>query len=191
MPEEFGEHLIRDQKPFLHPESLQILQIHSFMMVLLLFSSPHSFSTVQVRGLGRSWQKLHFVLSDTCWCSFWNIILLEDPTLAIIRFKKKNIYIYIYLSHTQLHREYITSSEMYSLHLTHPKWTHTGAVGSHVTAPGEQLGVRCLAQGHLSRGIEGGYSPPTNNPCRTWDSNPQPSANKSDLLSIRPRLPHF
>ncbi len=25
------------------------------------------------------------------------------------------------LSHTQLHREYITSSEMYSLHLTHPK----------------------------------------------------------------------
>ncbi len=92
-----------------------------------------------------------------------------------------------YLSHTQLHREYITSSEMYSLHLTHPKWTHTRAVGSHVTAPGEQLGVRCLAQGHLSRGIEGGYSP--NNPCRTWDSNPQPSDYKSDSLSIRTRLP--
>ncbi len=36
---------------------------------------------------------------------------------------------------------------------------HTpGAVGSHVTAPGEQLGVRCLAQGHLSHGIEGGES---------------------------------
>ncbi len=32
-------------------------------------------------------------------------------------------------------------------------------------------------------------TPPTNNPCRTWDSNPQPSAYKSDLLSIRPRLP--
>ncbi len=32
---------------------------------------------------------------------------------------------------------------------------HTpGAVGSHVAAPGEQLGDRCLAQGsHLSRGI--------------------------------------
>ncbi len=28
---------------------------------------------------------------------------------------------YFYLSLTQLHREYITSSEMYSLHLTHPK----------------------------------------------------------------------
>ncbi len=45
MPEEFGEHLTRDQRPFLHTESLQILQIHSSMLVLLLFSSPHSFST--------------------------------------------------------------------------------------------------------------------------------------------------
>ncbi len=26
-----------------------------------------------------------------------------------------------YLSHTRLYRDYITSSEMYSLHLTHPK----------------------------------------------------------------------
>ncbi len=33
------EHLTRDQRPFLHPESLQILQIHSF------FSSVHSSST--------------------------------------------------------------------------------------------------------------------------------------------------
>ncbi len=38
MPVEFGEHLIRDQRPFLHTESLQILQIHSS------FSSLHSFS---------------------------------------------------------------------------------------------------------------------------------------------------
>ncbi len=34
-----------------------------------------------------------------------------------------------YLSHTRLYREYITSSEMYSLHLTHPKWTHTRSSG--------------------------------------------------------------
>ncbi len=65
-----------------------------------------------------------------------------------------------------------------ALLLTHPKCTHT-AVNTHTTcthihteqwaatyaaAPGEQLGVRCLAQGHLSRGIEGGecavLSPP-------------------------------
>ncbi len=48
------------------------------------------------------------------------------------------------------------------------QWTHThcehtpGAVGKwaaiYAAAPGEQLGVRCLAQGHLSRGIEGGES---------------------------------
>ncbi len=39
------ENTWRDQRPFLHPESLQILQIHSSMTVLLLFSSHHSFST--------------------------------------------------------------------------------------------------------------------------------------------------
>ncbi len=32
---------------------------------------------------------------------------------------------------------------------------------------------------------------PTNNPCRTWDSNPQPLDYKSDSLTIRPRLPFW
>ncbi len=37
---------------------------------------------------------------------------------------------------------------------THPEqWA-----AIYAAAPGEQLGVRCLAQGHLSRGIEGGES---------------------------------
>ncbi len=45
LPEEFGEHLTRDKRPFLQTEYLQIFQIHSSMLVLLLFSSPHSFST--------------------------------------------------------------------------------------------------------------------------------------------------
>ncbi len=52
-----------------------------------------------------------------------------------------------------------------ALHFTHPKCTHT-VVNTHpeqwaaiyAAAPGEQLGVRCLAQVHLSRGIEGGES---------------------------------
>ncbi len=44
MPDEFGEHLTWDQRTCLHTESLQILQILSSMTVLLLFSSPHSFS---------------------------------------------------------------------------------------------------------------------------------------------------
>ncbi len=41
----------------------------------------------------------------------------------------------------------------------------------YAAAPGEQLGVWCLAQGHLSRGIEGGeralyIHSPTYNSCR-------------------------
>ncbi len=34
MPDEFGEHLTRDQRPFLHTGSLQTLQIHSSMLIL-------------------------------------------------------------------------------------------------------------------------------------------------------------
>ncbi len=88
---------------------------------------------------------------------------------------------------------------------THPKCTHT-AVNTHTVnthleqwaaiyaaAPREQLWVRCLAQGHLSRGTEGGESaghslPPPTIPAvlrlklatfglQVWLSN------------IRPRLP--
>ncbi len=40
-----------------------------------------------------------------------------------------------------------------------------------------------------SCGIEGLFSPPTENSWRTWDSNMRPSGYKSDSLSIRPRLP--
>ncbi len=49
MPEEVREHLTRDQRSFLHPESLQILQIHRSMTVLLQFISL-IFYRVQVRG---------------------------------------------------------------------------------------------------------------------------------------------
>ncbi len=56
--------------------------------------------------------------------------------------------------------------EIGALHLTHPsahtqQWvvnTHPEQWAAIAPAPGEQLGVRCLAQGHLSRGIEGGES---------------------------------
>ncbi len=84
--------------------------------------------------------------------------------------------------------------------LTHPKCTHT-AVNTHpeqwaaiyAAAPGEQLGVRCLAQGHLSRGIEGGESAGHSLPHLQFllarDSNSQPFDYESDSLTIRPRLP--
>ncbi len=42
---------------------------------------------------------------------------------------------------------------------THTVNTHPEQWAANAAAPGEQLGVRCLAQGsHLSRGIEGGES---------------------------------
>ncbi len=45
MPEEFEKHLKRDKRPFSSLKKyLQILQIHSSMLVLLLFGSPHTFS---------------------------------------------------------------------------------------------------------------------------------------------------
>ncbi len=66
MPDDVIEHLTRDQRPFLHPESLQILQIHGSMTVLLLFSSPHSFSTgfrsEDWNGHSRSLVLCYFVL---------------------------------------------------------------------------------------------------------------------------------
>ncbi len=68
MPDEVREHLTRDQRPFLHPESLQILQIHSSMMVLLLFSSSLIFCRVQVRGL--EWP------AEAWFCAQWPIFVL-------------------------------------------------------------------------------------------------------------------
>ncbi len=58
--------------------------------------------------------------------------------------------------------------EIGALHLTQVHThssEHTHTVNAHLEqwaviapVPGEQLGVRCLAQGHLSHGIEGGES---------------------------------
>ncbi len=87
IPDEVREHLIRDQRPFLHPESLQILQIPSSMMVLLLFSSSHSFSTgfwsedwnCHSRSLVLC-SVIHFcVVFEVC---VWIIVRLEDPNMA-------------------------------------------------------------------------------------------------------------
>ncbi len=87
MPDEVREHLTRDQRPFLHPESLQILQIHSSMTVLLLFSSPHSFST-GFRSEDWNGDRRSLVLcSVTHFCvvfkvCVWIIVWLEDPNMA-------------------------------------------------------------------------------------------------------------
>ncbi len=91
MPEEFGEHLTRDQRPFLHTESLQILQIHSSMTVLLLFSSPHSFST-GFRSEDRDSNGKRFILcSVTHFCVYFDVCFgllswWKIQTRPIIRF---------------------------------------------------------------------------------------------------------
>ncbi len=73
---------------------------------------------------------------------------------------------------------------MYSLHLTHPKWTHTRSSGQPCYSARGAVGGSVLKDTSVMVLKED--TPPTNNPCRTWDSNPQPSAYKSDSLSIRP-----
>ncbi len=78
----------------------------------------------------------------------------------------------------------------------HTLWTHTRSSGQPLLQrPGEQLGVRCLAQGHLSHGIEGGesavhsQSPPTIPAgVRIEPANQRPSGYKPNSLTIRPQL---
>ncbi len=86
------------------------------------------------------------------------------------------------------------------LHLTHPsahsqQWTHTrssgqpccgarGAVGGSV--PCSRVSPQSWYWGWREHLL---FTPPTDNPCRTWDSNLQPLGYKSNSLTIRPRLP--
>ncbi len=48
----------------------------------------------------------------------------------------------------------------------------------YAAAPGEQLGVRCLAQGHLSRGIEQGESAVNSLPPPTIPAGPETRTRK-------------
>ncbi len=87
MPDDVREHLTKDQRPFFHPESNQILKIPSSMTVLLLFSSPHSCSTgfrsEDWNGHRRSLvlcSVSHFcVVFEVC---VWIIVRLEDTNMA-------------------------------------------------------------------------------------------------------------
>ncbi len=100
MSDEVREHLTRDQRPFLHPESLQI---HSSMVVLLLFSSPHSFS---IGFRSEDWNDhsrslvlcsvTHFcVVFEVC---VWIIVRLKIQTWPIIRFLTESVtYWFLYL----------------------------------------------------------------------------------------------
>ncbi len=90
-----------------------------------------------------------------------------------------------------------------ALHLTHPS-VHT-VENIHLEQCMEQCTQCCGARGALGGSVPCSrvspqswhwgwkeywlFTPPTYNPCQTWDSNPRPSGYKSNSLSIRPRLP--
>ncbi len=80
---------IRDH--FLHTESLQILQIHSSMLVVLLFSSPHSFS-VGFRSEDRDSNGKRFILCSVIhFCVYFEVCFgllswWKIQTWPIIRF---------------------------------------------------------------------------------------------------------
>ncbi len=87
MPDEVREHLTRDQRPFLHPESLQILQIHSSMTVLLLSVHLTHFLHGSGQRTGMAIAKAWFCAQWHIFCvvfkvCFWIIVRLEDPNMA-------------------------------------------------------------------------------------------------------------
>ncbi len=89
MPDEVREHLTRDQRPFLHPESLQILQIHF------------------LQGSG---QRTGMAIAEAWFCAQWPIFVLflrfvfgllsgwKIQTWPIIRFLTESVtYWFFYL----------------------------------------------------------------------------------------------
>ncbi len=77
----------------------------------------------------------------------------------------------------------------------HTHCEHTpGAVGSHCSSARGAVGgsvpySRAPQSWYWRRRERCSFTIPTFNPCRTWDSNPQPLDYKSDSLTIRPQLP--
>jgi len=81
MPDTFGEHLTRDQRPFLHPESLRSFDGASSLQFTHSFST--GFRSEDWDGNGRSL----VLFSVTYFCFDFDgclriIVLLEDPTMA-------------------------------------------------------------------------------------------------------------
>ncbi len=108
------------------------------------------------------------------------------------------------VTHTRnLCSAFIPSKVRTHTHTHTQQWTHThrehtpGAVGRHLCC-----GARGAVGGSVpcSRAPQSWYwgwrercifTPPTYNPCRTWDSKPQPLGYESNSLTIRPRLPWY
>ncbi len=92
MPDEFREHLTRYQKPFLHPESLQILYIHRSMTVLLQFT--HSCSTGFRSEDWNEHSRSLVLCSVTHFCVVF--VRLEDPNMAHYKISNRNSHLLIF-----------------------------------------------------------------------------------------------
>ncbi len=100
MPEEFGEHLIRDQRPFssyrISPDPSDS-QLHDGASSL---SSPHSSST-GFRSEDRDSHGKRFILcSVTHFCVylmlFWIVVLVEDPNTAHYKISNRGSQVLIF-----------------------------------------------------------------------------------------------
>ncbi len=94
MPDEVRKHLTKYQRPFLHSESFQI---HSSMTVLLLFSSPHSFS-IGFRSEDWIGHRRSLVLCPVTNFCVWIIVRLEDPNMAHYKISNRASHLLIFLS---------------------------------------------------------------------------------------------
>ncbi len=109
--------------------------------------------------------KSPYPVITTNWSSHENWLVKREETLL----EEKNIYIISDVLSSMVTHTWNWCSAFNPSKCTHTavssEQTHTHTVNVHPEqwaaispAPGEQLGVRCLAQGHLSHGIEGGES---------------------------------
>ncbi len=102
MPEEFGEHLIRDQRPFssyrISPDPSDS-QLHDGTASLQFTSLI--FCRVQVRGQRQQCGQVHFVLSDpflcSFWCLFWIVVLVEDQNMAHYKISNRGSQVLIFI----------------------------------------------------------------------------------------------
>ncbi len=102
MPDEVREHMTRDQRPFLQPESLQTLYIPRSMTVLLLFISPNSCSTGFMLEDWNGYSRSLILCSVTHFCvvfevCVWIIVQLEDPNM--VHYKISNRVSHLFISY--------------------------------------------------------------------------------------------
>ncbi len=137
----------------------------------LIASTPWAHVNYFIPLIGKTFRH-NFFISDRCRYLYLKPLLTDSDIGPIALCIPTSLYTgscYMTVKYSQVWWPIL---RIFALHITHPKCTHTHthtAVNTHTVnthpeqwaaiyaaVPGEQL--RCLAQEHLSRGIEGGES---------------------------------